>query len=214
MCNRFLQYLEKKFSCFGQDVNDDNSAEERRDRDDEDHSSSQSENSSSERESFKSYSGDDDEEGTGEDVVESTGRRGTRDSSYEDCYSKAMGSTTNSIKNVGSLQSFNEPSSKNSPVEKNNKHAPVKIKSKVGGLKINQDIPEQLSKSDNHHAKQLDGRKVSSKTATTTLPKKGLKKKTGSKLSHKGPTVEENTNLKKKDDKNYVTVDVIIPLSA
>ncbi len=55
MCNRFLQYLEKNFSCFGQDVNDDNSAEECSDRDDDDHSSSQSENSSSERESFQSY---------------------------------------------------------------------------------------------------------------------------------------------------------------
>ncbi len=205
MCNRFLQYLEKKFSCFGQDVNDDNSAEERSDRDD--HSSSQSENSSSERESFKSYSDDDDEEGAGEDVVESTGRSRTRDSSYEDCYSKAIGSTTNSIRNVESLKSFNEPSRKNSPEEKTNKYVPVKIRSKVGSQKINQEIPEKLSKSDTSHAKQTrqqpEGRKVSSKTATTTLTKENIKKK-ADKLSNKASTAKEDTNFKKKDDKKAV----------
>lgn len=206
MCNRFLQYLEKKFSCFGQDVNDEyNSTAEGSDQDDEDHNSSLSENDSSERESFKSYS-DNDEESAAEEVVESTGRSGTRDSSYEDCYSKSIGSTSNSIRNVESLKSFDRSSRKNSQAKIN--CIPAKIKSKVGNVKINQEILEKTSKSDIHHSKQIrqqpepERRKLSSETATTTLPKeKFTKKNSQSKSSLKAPTVKDNNISTKKDDR-------------
>ena len=203
MCKRFFQYLEKTFSCFGQDVNDDNSTAEGSDRDDEDHNSSQSENNCSERESFKSYS-ENDEESAGEDVVESTGRSGTRDSSYEDCYSKAKSSTSNSISNVESLKSFDGPIRKNTP-EKTN-CLPKKITSKVGSVKMNQEILGQTSQSDSgNHSKETrqkpdpERRKFSSESATTTLPKS-----TQSKSSLKTPNVKDNKIFTKKDDKKSV----------
>ena len=123
MCTRFLHYLEKKLSCFRQETDGDDCSEERSTRDEDCRNSSEADQGSDQENSssFQSYS---DEDSPGEDVVESTGRRETRTSSYEDCYSKTMGSTS-TVGNDKGLQHSEDSSKTNSPEQR--KQKPVTI---------------------------------------------------------------------------------------
>lgn len=126
MCFRFMKYLEEKFSCLGHSSSvDDSSGEHSASQEDGSYYSSQLGDSCSEKEdSFRSYS--DDEESQGEDVVESTGREGTRSSSYEESSSK-ISESLSSIANAEALSHTRLPklNATKQRREQNKKHVTI-----------------------------------------------------------------------------------------
>lgn len=108
MCSRFIRFLEETFTCFSRTDGDDEATSEDQSAREESRRSSRA--SSDKEETFQSYSDEEDTD-EGEDVVESTGRRSSRSSSYEDSSSIAMGSIS-SIPNA-TTQNTSNPTTQN-----------------------------------------------------------------------------------------------------
>lgn len=188
MCSRLLRYIESKLSCFCLDSTEENYSEEgnveyrKRRRQSEDDSSLYQDDS------YKSYS---DEESSGEDVVESTGRREVISSSYEDCYSKTMGSTVSVDKE--------EVNRRKSPNKINDASKHVRINSKANTQKSSKN---EIKSSDedtdgNKSAKrrmQYDASPTSNKSSST-LRSPSEKKSDGKEtLKHMSKSSEKNTH--------------------
>lgn len=193
MCNWFLKYLEKKFACLGQSQNDDDSGDDHsyndsdhsfNDSDDSRHSSEGDENSYPE-DSFKSYS---EEESSGEDVVESTGRRGTRSSTYADCSSKI---TDPPDENTEAPDPIDQQHRKSSFEENTKKHVKLKVGS---SSRKESEIQEKSPKLKQPRPRQTH----------KELPRKSFK---GERLNQeqnltKSPTVMDKTAMQKDDKRS------------
>ncbi|KAK4009884.1 hypothetical protein OUZ56_019027 [Daphnia magna] len=191
MFEKFLNYLEKKLSCLCQTVNDDSSSDEHSERNsDGSRNSSQCDDDSYKENSFKSYS---EEESSGEDVVESTGRSGTRSSSYEEYSSKNTGST-HTIGNTEVPSLIEQHKKINSSIESTKKHVKLRVGSSSPRTKqeVQHKSPEFKIKTPKQSSKELE---KNSPKRERTKGDRNLKK----------PQTMKDKNVKQEDDKKLDT---------